>query len=86
MLFGFDRERSQALIHIPAYFASTFDILGARSMILKVITLCTHVVIGAGFVFNKHALAFSITAGNPARIVGTIATPSLRPLSRIRTF
>jgi acetyltransferase-like isoleucine patch superfamily enzyme len=44
-------------------------------MILNVITLGAHVVIGAGFVFNKDALAFSITAGNPARIVGTIATP-----------
>jgi acetyltransferase-like isoleucine patch superfamily enzyme len=54
---------------MPAHFASAFDILGARSMILKGISL------GAGFVFNKDALAFSRAAGNPARIVGTIATP-----------
>ena len=38
-LFGFARERSQALIHIPAYFASALDILRARSMILKGVTL-----------------------------------------------
>jgi acetyltransferase-like isoleucine patch superfamily enzyme len=60
---------------MPAYFASAFDILGARSMILKGISLGAHGVIGAGFVFNKDALAFSRAAGNPARIVGTIATP-----------
>ena len=44
-------------------------------MILKGISLGAHGVIGAGFVFNKDALAFSRAAGNPARIVGTIATP-----------
>ena len=63
---------------MPAYFASAFDILEARSMILKGITLGAHVVIGAGFFFNKDALAFSVTAGNSARIVGTIPNPNLQ--------
>jgi UDP-2-acetamido-3-amino-2,3-dideoxy-glucuronate N-acetyltransferase len=58
---------------MPAYFTSAFDILGARSMILKSITLGAHVV--AGCVVTKDVPAYSIAAGNPARIVGTIATP-----------
>jgi acetyltransferase-like isoleucine patch superfamily enzyme len=49
--------------------------LGARSMILKGVTLGDRVIIGAGSVVTKDVPAFSIAAGNPARIVGTIATP-----------
>ena len=60
---------------MPAYFASAFDILEARSMILKGITLGAHVFIGAGSVVTKDVPAYSMAAGNPARIVGTIATP-----------
>ena len=60
---------------MPAFFTSAFDILGARSMILKSITLGAHVVIGAGSVVTKDVPAYSIAAGNPARVVGNIATP-----------
>ncbi|CAM8619868.1 putative lipopolysaccharide biosynthesis O-acetyl transferase WbbJ [Candidatus Methylacidiphilaceae bacterium] len=49
--------------------------IGARSIILKGVTLGDRVIIGAGSVVTKNVPAFSIAAGNPARIVGTVATP-----------
>ena len=49
--------------------------IGARSIILKGVTLGDRVVIGAGSVVTKDVPAYSIAAGNPARIVGTIPTP-----------
>ena len=49
--------------------------IGARSIILKGVALGDRVVIGAGSVVTKDVPAFSIAAGNPARIVGTISTP-----------
>ena len=49
--------------------------IGARSIILKGVTLGDRVIIGAGSVVTKDVPAFSVAAGNPARIVGTIATP-----------
>ena len=49
--------------------------IGARSIILKGVTLGDRVVIGAGSVVTKDVPAYSIAAGNPARVVGTIATP-----------
>ena len=49
--------------------------IGARSIILKGVTLGDRVVIGAGSVVTKDIPAYSIAAGNPARIVGTIPTP-----------
>ena len=49
--------------------------IGVRSIILKGVTLGDRVIIGAGSVVTKDVPAFSIAAGNPARIVGTIATP-----------
>ena len=63
---------------MPAFFTSAFDILGARSMILKSITLGAHVVIGAGSVVTKDVPAFSIAAGNPARVVRTLPQPNLQ--------
>jgi acetyltransferase-like isoleucine patch superfamily enzyme len=63
---------------MPAYFTSAFDILGARSMILKSITLGAHVVIGAGCVVTKDVPAYSMAAGNPARIVRTGPKPNLQ--------
>ena len=52
--------------------------LGARSMILKGVTLGDRVIIGAGSVVTKDVPAFSIAAGNPARIVRTIPNPNLQ--------
>jgi len=49
--------------------------IGARSIILKGVKLGDRVVIGAGSVVTKDVPAYSIAAGNPARIVGTIPTP-----------
>ena len=48
--------------------------IGARSIILKGVALGDRVVIGAGSVVTKDVPAYSIAAGNPARIVGTIPT------------
>jgi acetyltransferase-like isoleucine patch superfamily enzyme len=49
--------------------------VGARSIILKGVSLGDRVVIGAGSVVTKDIPAYSVAAGNPARIVGSIATP-----------
>ena len=51
--------------------------IGARSLILKGVTLGDRVVIGAGSVVTKDVPAHSIAAGNPARVVGTIPNPIL---------
>jgi acetyltransferase-like isoleucine patch superfamily enzyme len=66
------------LIHIPAYFTSVLDILRARSKILKGVTLGDRVIIGAGSVVTKDVPAYSIAAGNPARIVGAIPNTNLQ--------
>lgn len=50
--------------------------IGARSIILKGVTLGDRVVIGAGSVVTKDVPAYTIAAGNPARIVGFIPNPS----------
>jgi acetyltransferase-like isoleucine patch superfamily enzyme len=52
--------------------------IGARSIILKGVTLGDQVVIGAGSVVTKDIPAYSIAAGNPARIVRTIPNPNLQ--------
>jgi len=52
--------------------------IGSRSIILKGVTMGDRVVIGAGSVVTKDVPAFSIAAGNPARIVGTIPNPNLQ--------
>ena len=51
--------------------------IGARSIILKGVTLGDRVVIGAGAVVTKDVPAYSMAAGNPARIVRTIPKPNL---------
>ena len=52
--------------------------IGSRSIILKGVTLGDRVVIGAGSVVTKDVPAYSIAAGNPARIVGAIPNPNLQ--------
>ena len=52
--------------------------IGARSIILKGVTLGDRVIIGAGSVVTKDIPAYSIAAGNPARIVRTIPKPNLQ--------
>ena len=52
--------------------------IGARSIILKGVTLGDRVIIGAGSVVTKDVPAFSIAAGNPASVVGTIPNPNLQ--------
>ena len=51
--------------------------IGARSIILKGVTLGDRVIIGAGSVVTKDVPAYSVAAGNPARIVGTVPNPNL---------
>jgi maltose O-acetyltransferase len=46
-------------------------------MILKGVTLGDRAVIGAGAVVTKDVPAYSMAAGNPARIVRTIPKPNL---------
>jgi acetyltransferase-like isoleucine patch superfamily enzyme len=50
--------------------------IGARSIILKGVTLGDRVIVGAGSVVTKNFPAFSIVAGNPAQIIGSIPNPS----------
>ena len=52
--------------------------IGARSIILKGVTLGDRVIIGAGSVVTKDVPAYSIAAGNPARIVGTVPNPNIQ--------
>ena len=52
--------------------------IGSRSMILKGVTLGDRAVIGAGAVVTKDVPAYSVAAGNPARIVRTIPNPNLQ--------
>jgi len=52
--------------------------IGSRSIILKGVTLGDRVIIGAGSVVTKDVPAFSIAAGNPARIVRTVPNPNLQ--------
>jgi len=52
--------------------------IGARSIILKGVTLGDRVIIGAGSVVTKDIPAYSIAAGNPARIVRTLPKPNLQ--------
>jgi acetyltransferase-like isoleucine patch superfamily enzyme len=47
-------------------------------MILKGVTLGDRAVIGAGAVVTKDVPAYSVAAGNPARIVRTIPNPNLQ--------
>jgi acetyltransferase-like isoleucine patch superfamily enzyme len=52
--------------------------IGSRSLILKGVTLGDRVIIGAGAVVTKDVPAYSIAAGNPARIVRTVPNPNLQ--------
>ena len=52
--------------------------IGARSIILKGVTLGDRVVIGAGSVVTKDVPAYSVAAGNPARVVRTLPKPNLQ--------
>ena len=52
--------------------------IGSRSMILKGVTLGDRAIIGAGAVVTKDVPAYSLAAGNPARIVRTIPNPNLQ--------
>ena len=52
--------------------------IGSRSMILKGVTLGDRAIIGAGAVVTKDVPAYSVAAGNPARVVRTLPKPNLQ--------
>ena len=52
--------------------------IGARSIILKGVTLGDRVIIGAGSVVTKDVPAYSVAAGNPAHVVRTLPKPNLQ--------
>jgi acetyltransferase-like isoleucine patch superfamily enzyme len=52
--------------------------IGSRSMILKGVTLGDRAVIGAGAVVTKDVPAYSMAAGNPARVVRMFPNPNLQ--------
>ena len=47
--------------------------LGARALVLKGVTLGDRVVVGAGSVVTRDVPAYSVAAGNPARVVRSVA-------------
>jgi len=49
--------------------------IGSRAIILKGIHISRCAVIGAGAVVTKDVEAWSIVAGNPAHIVGSVVSP-----------
>ena len=49
--------------------------IGARSIILKGVALGDRVIIGAGSVVTKDIPAYSIAAGNPAKVVRSLEIP-----------
>lgn len=51
--------------------------VGARSFILPGVTLGDGCIVGAAAVVTRDVVAFSIVAGNPARLIGTRSTNSL---------
>jgi len=44
--------------------------IGASSVILAGVTIGKGVVVGAGSIVNKNVEAYSVVAGNPARVIG----------------
>ena len=46
--------------------------LGARSIVLKGVTLGNNSFVGAGSLVNKNVLSYNIVAGNPAKKIGLI--------------
>jgi acetyltransferase-like isoleucine patch superfamily enzyme len=48
--------------------------IGARSIILKGVTIGEGAIVGAGSVVTRDVPAFTIVAGNPARILRELAT------------
>lgn len=46
--------------------------VGARSIILKGVTIGDGALVGAGSVVTKDVEAFSVVAGNPAKVVGCV--------------
>jgi acetyltransferase-like isoleucine patch superfamily enzyme len=64
------RDAASAPVHI-----GDEAFVGARSLVLKGVTIGPRAVIGAGAVVTKDVAADTIVGGNPARVLGSVRAP-----------
>jgi acetyltransferase-like isoleucine patch superfamily enzyme len=69
-----DERHDPAKIRAAAIRIGNNVFVGARSIILKGVTIGEGAVIGAGAVVSKDVPSFAIVVGNPARVVGDSRT------------
>ncbi|WP_310589011.1 acyltransferase [Dyadobacter crusticola] len=77
------RNNQGAIKAKPVHIAKDVFI-GARSLILKGVTIGEGAVVGAGSVVSKDVPSMAIVAGNPARIVGDVRDPKFQYSSSLK--